>query len=102
MKSWIRGAMGAVVVSILASLGCAGPIGPQGQTGTPGPQGATGPQGTPGTPAVDPSWTAVEKAVASLGGQAAVTGMTSVEISATGQRFMSLEGWHPDDDSIQV
>jgi len=102
MKSWIRGARGAVFVSTLAALACTGPlgpIGPQGDQGTPGP---AGPKGDPGEPAVDPSWSAVDKALFSLGGRTPVTGLGTFEITADGKRFMSLEGWHPDDDSVQI
>ena len=81
-------------VTAVAAFGCEGD---QGDLGPAGPQGEPGPIG-----GVDPAAPAIDKAFYGLGGRAAVSALTSVEITASGERLVALEGYAPEDDSNTI
>ncbi len=65
-----------------------------------GDQGPPGPAGPPG--GLDPDLPALDKAYAGVGGRDALAGLTSFRIEASGERLMTLEGYHPEDDAATI
>lgn len=78
-------------VTAVAAFGCAGDQGPA------GPQGEQGPPG-----GVDPAAPALDKAFYGLGGRDAVAGLTSFQITASGERAITLEGYAPEDSAATI
>jgi glyoxylase-like metal-dependent hydrolase (beta-lactamase superfamily II) len=78
----------------------------EGADGEAGPQGPVGPPGAPGAPGepggLDPSLTTADKAFTGLGGEAAITGLTSFSITSEGTRLMLGEGFDPEGGSETV
>lgn len=79
-------------VTAVAAFGCEGDQGPA------GPEGPVGPEGPPA--GVDPAAPAIDKAFFGLGGRDAIADLTSVRITASGERLFTLEGFAPEDDSV--
>jgi glyoxylase-like metal-dependent hydrolase (beta-lactamase superfamily II) len=72
-------------------------------TGDRGPAGEQGPPGQPGQPGgLDPALSTTDKAFAGLGGEAAITAITSFAIQSEGTRLMIGEGFDPDGGSVTV
>jgi hypothetical protein len=111
---WTRAFFGIALLLVgLAVLACQGPPGPPGQPGTqglqgqqgqPGPQGPQGEQGVPGAlgragpqgeqgPPASPLATALERAVASIGGKEALEGLESFSLESAGERWILHEGF---------
>ena len=117
---WTRAFFGiALLLVVLAVLACQGPAGPPGQPGTQGPQGApgqpgtqghqgpqgapgvlgpAGPQGEQGSPA-PPLATALERAVAGIGGKEALEGLQAFSLESAGERWILHEGFLPRDEA---
>lgn len=95
-------AISVLFVTMVVASGCTGADGTPGPAGPPGAEGPTGPMGEPGAPLVDPSLSPLDKAFAAIGGRDALLALDTIAIEATGSRRMSLEGYHPDDDSVEV
>jgi glyoxylase-like metal-dependent hydrolase (beta-lactamase superfamily II) len=81
-------------VTAVAAFGCQGDQGEQGPAGPEGPQGPAA--------GVDPAAPAIEKAYYGLGGRAALTGLSTYRITASGERLTALEGFAPEDDSATI
>ena len=117
---WARAFFGIGLLLLgLAVLACQGPPGPPGQPGTqglqgqqgqPGPQGPQGEQGVPGAlgragpqgeqgPPASPLATALERAVASIGGKEALEGLESFSLESAGERWILHEGFLPRDEA---
>lgn len=77
--------MGAIV----AAAGCEGDTGPAGPAGQEGPQGPAG--------GLDPSLSATDKLLTTLGGKTAVAGLQTISATITGQRSVLDEGFFPGD-----
>jgi glyoxylase-like metal-dependent hydrolase (beta-lactamase superfamily II) len=75
-------------VTATLAFGCEGDVGPAGPAGPPG--------------GVDPDAPAIDKAFAGAGGREAVAALSSVRITATGERLLTLEGFAPEDDSHPI
>jgi hypothetical protein len=109
----------ASLLVVLAVLACQGPPGPPGQPGTqglqgqpgqPGSQGPQGQQGAPGiqgpagpqgeqAPPAQPPATALERAVAGIGGKEALEGLEAFSLESAGQRWILHEGFLPRDEA---
>jgi glyoxylase-like metal-dependent hydrolase (beta-lactamase superfamily II) len=62
--------------------------------------GCEGPRGEPGPPGgVDPDASPLDKALAALGGARALADLAAFRLEASGERYLTLEGNHPDDDA---
>jgi hypothetical protein len=77
-------AIGAVFL-----VACEGDPGPAGPAGPEGPQGPAG--------GLDPSLSATDKLLTTLGGKAAVAGLQTLQATITGQRSILDEGFLPGD-----
>ena len=75
-------------VTAALAFGCEGDIGPAGPAGPPG--------------GVDPDAPALDKAFAGAGGRDALSGLSTVRITASGERLLTLEGFVPEDDSHTI
>ena len=85
------------------TFACTGEMGRQGApgpTGEQGPEGPEGPQGPSGE--LDPDLSTLDKALAGIGGQAALSGLTDVEIQASGVRNIIGEGFSAGDDAALI
>lgn len=82
---------GLVLGATLLAAACDGDPGPAGAAGPAGPQGPAG--------GLDPALSATDKLVTALGGKPAVTGLTTLTATVTGERFLLDEGYLPDDPS---
>ncbi len=72
-------------------------------TGCEGDTGPAGPQGPPGeSDELDPSLNTLDKALAGIGGQAALDELASLSFTATGARSMAGEGYVATDDAFIV
>jgi glyoxylase-like metal-dependent hydrolase (beta-lactamase superfamily II) len=91
---------GACLAALLLALGCSGDDGRQGAVGPTGPTGPEGPAGTPGE--LDPNLTTWEKALAGIGGEDALSSLTSFSIEASGMRHLPGEGHRPGDPAGTV
>jgi glyoxylase-like metal-dependent hydrolase (beta-lactamase superfamily II) len=70
-------------------------------TGDRGPAGEQGPPGQPGQPGgLDPSLSAADKAFLGMGGEEAITAITSFSIQAEGTRLVLSEGFDPEDGAV--
>jgi glyoxylase-like metal-dependent hydrolase (beta-lactamase superfamily II) len=75
----------------------------EGERGPAGPPGADGTPGEPGGPGgLDPSLATADKALVGLGGEAALTGLTSFSIEAEGINLVLGEGLDPDGGSVMA
>jgi glyoxylase-like metal-dependent hydrolase (beta-lactamase superfamily II) len=83
--------VGLVLSVALAATGCDGDAGPVGPAGPPGPEGPPG--------GLDPSLSATDKLVTAMGGKPAVSGLTTITATITGERLILDEGYLPDDPS---
>lgn len=92
------GRLSAAFLLTAALAACEGPEGPAGPTGPQGPPGAPGTGGG----GLAPGLSTIDKAFAGLGGQAAVTGLTSFSVEAEGTRMVLSEGFDPDGGSEEA
>lgn len=75
----------------------------EGSDGAAGPAGPAGPDGPPGEPGgLDPALTTTDKAFTGLGGEAAITALTSFTVTSEGTRLVLGEGFEPEDGSGTV
>lgn len=95
--------------------GAAGPAGINGKDGVVGTDGTDGTNGTDGTkgtdgtsgkdgvsPVVDQSLSPIEKAILAIGGKAAIGSFKTVTIDTAGSRWVSGEGYEPEEAATQV
>jgi glyoxylase-like metal-dependent hydrolase (beta-lactamase superfamily II) len=80
---------GLLLGAIVAAAGCEGDTGPAGPAGQEGPQGPAG--------GLDPSLSATDKLLTTLGGKTAVAGLQTISATITGQRSVLDEGFFPGD-----
>jgi glyoxylase-like metal-dependent hydrolase (beta-lactamase superfamily II) len=108
----------ALLALAAAGPGCsvdAGAIGPAGANGkdavdgTRGEDGTNGTDGTDGTdgkdgvsPVVDQSLSPIEKAFVAIGGKAAISSLKTFTIDTSGARWVSGEGYAPEEPATQV
>lgn len=90
----------SITTGLILVFGCTGDMG---QQGVAGPQGEQGPQGDPGVPGeLDPNLGTWDKAVAGIGGQAALDGLAGFSIDASGVRKLAGEGYAYDDAAFDA
>jgi glyoxylase-like metal-dependent hydrolase (beta-lactamase superfamily II) len=82
---------GLVLGATLMAAACDGDAGPAGAVGPAGPPGPTG--------GLDPALSATDKLLTTIGGKPALTGLTTLTATVTGERFLLDEGYLPDDPS---
>jgi glyoxylase-like metal-dependent hydrolase (beta-lactamase superfamily II) len=103
----------AAILLAVAAPACSGDAGADGANGAPGQDGTDGapgqdgtdgmegPKGDPGdSPVVDPSLSPLEKAFVGIGGHDLVAGLTTLQVSTSGTRWLPGEGFSPDDDPL--
>ncbi len=102
----------ALLALAAAGPGCAGDPGAAGPAGTNGKDAVDGTAGTDGTdgtngkdgvsPVVDQSLSPIEKAFVAIGGKAAVSSLKTFTLDTSGTRWVSGEGYGPEDPASQV
>jgi glyoxylase-like metal-dependent hydrolase (beta-lactamase superfamily II) len=91
---------GRLTAAFLLTAALAACEGDQGAQGPAGPPGAPGEPGAPG--GIDPELSTAGKAFIGLGGEDAITALTSFSVQSEGTRLMIGEGVDPEDGSATV
>lgn len=106
--------LAAILIAAITPA-CAGDAGADGANGLPGGNGSDGPPGEDGTDGtegpqgdpgesvfVDQSLSPLEKAFVGIGGEDLVAGLTSMEVTSAGARWLPGESFRPTDAAPKV